>query len=187
MPVTHTNRKGDHYYLHQGRTKTGKPKYFFSRKGEGALVDEVPEGYEIYERPEGQVYLRKAQPRLITDDELRAVHEALRRYAPDQPCLVDVKGNEIIVHHSDPRDYVRVQEILGGFGGISATELAQQVGRYAPAFRFLLVNEKKRLFAAFRWYVRWSEGWMPMARLGPLEKLTAECFPHLGSDSYHEL
>ena len=27
--VQHVNRKGDRYYLHQGRTKTGKPKYFF--------------------------------------------------------------------------------------------------------------------------------------------------------------
>ena len=30
MPVTHVNRKQDTYYLHVGRTKTGKPRYWFS-------------------------------------------------------------------------------------------------------------------------------------------------------------
>ena len=39
------------YYLHQGKTKTGKPKYYFSTKIKGDLVEEIPEGYEIYEHP----------------------------------------------------------------------------------------------------------------------------------------
>lgn len=54
--VQHINRKEDTYYLHQGRTKTGKPKYFFSRKSEGELCRQLPDGYEIYENPRGQVF-----------------------------------------------------------------------------------------------------------------------------------
>ncbi len=38
MPITHVNAKGKTYYLHQGVTKTGKPKYHFAMKSEGALV-----------------------------------------------------------------------------------------------------------------------------------------------------
>ena len=44
MPVTHVNRKRDTYYLHAGTTKTGKPRYWFSKKTEGDLVDRSPRG-----------------------------------------------------------------------------------------------------------------------------------------------
>ena len=35
MPIIHVNAKGKTYYLHQGKTKTGKPGIIFlpSRKG----------------------------------------------------------------------------------------------------------------------------------------------------------
>ncbi len=29
MGIVHINRKGDSYYLHQGVTKRGNPKYYF--------------------------------------------------------------------------------------------------------------------------------------------------------------
>ena len=51
MPITHVNAKGKTYYLHQGTTKTGKPKYHFAMKSEGALVQSIPVGFEIYENP----------------------------------------------------------------------------------------------------------------------------------------
>ena len=59
MPVKHVNRKRHTYFLHEGKTKTGKPKYFFSKDSEGTLLDAVPDGYEIYKHPNAQVFLRK--------------------------------------------------------------------------------------------------------------------------------
>ena len=58
-PITYTNRRSQTFYLHQGKTKTGRPSYFFSLKSEGPLVQTVPEGYEVYENPRDQVFLRK--------------------------------------------------------------------------------------------------------------------------------
>jgi hypothetical protein len=58
MAIEYVNRKQKTYYLHAGTTKTGKPKYFFSTKAEGVLVDDIPEGYEIYENPNAQVFLQ---------------------------------------------------------------------------------------------------------------------------------
>ena len=66
MPVTHVNRKRDTYYLHAGKTKTGKPRYWFSKSTEGDLVETIPEGYEVYENPDAQVFLRKIVPQLVT-------------------------------------------------------------------------------------------------------------------------
>ena len=47
MPVEYKNRKDKNYYLHVGKTKTGKPKYYFSMKKEGELPDGIPEEYGI--------------------------------------------------------------------------------------------------------------------------------------------
>ena len=66
MTVQYTNRKSKTYYLHEGKTKTGKAKYHFSMKKEGKLIKKIPDGYEIYEHPtNAQVFLRKEQPILI--------------------------------------------------------------------------------------------------------------------------
>ncbi|HDH98756.1 MAG TPA: hypothetical protein ENF70_06465, partial [Deltaproteobacteria bacterium] len=62
MAVNYTNRTGKTYYLREGKTKSGKPRYFFSaqQQGKGEVVDRIPDGYEIYEHPENaQVFLRK--------------------------------------------------------------------------------------------------------------------------------
>ena len=65
MPITYTNAKEKTYYLHQGTTKTGKPKYYFSTQPEGTLAEAMPEGFELYENPNAQVFLRRIPPKLI--------------------------------------------------------------------------------------------------------------------------
>ena len=47
MPVTYKNKGNKIYYLHHEKTKTGKPRYYFSMKDEGNLMEKIPEGYEI--------------------------------------------------------------------------------------------------------------------------------------------
>src|SRR5450759_239624 len=100
MPVTHVNRKRGTYYLHAGKTKTGKPRYWLAKSSEGDLVDSMPEGFEVYENPDAQVYLRKIVPQIVTPEEVAVVKEGVRRFAPGQKCLVDLRKADIIVHHS---------------------------------------------------------------------------------------
>ena len=56
--IVHTNRRGKAFYLHERRTASGKKKYVFSFVKEGPFVESIPEGYEVYENPNGQVFLR---------------------------------------------------------------------------------------------------------------------------------
>ncbi len=49
MPVTYTNRKAVTYYLCQGQTASGKPRYYFTPRNEGDLVEQIPAGYTICE------------------------------------------------------------------------------------------------------------------------------------------
>ena len=78
MPVTNVNLKRDTYYLHAGKTKTGKPRYWFSTKAEGDLVETIPKGYEVYENPDAQVFLRKIVPQLATPFEVAVVTAGLK-------------------------------------------------------------------------------------------------------------
>src|SRR5215470_17291962 len=101
VPITHTNAKGKTHYLHQGTTKTGKPKYYFSMQSEGTLAESIPAGFEIYETPNAQVFLRRSPPKIITDEERQVVEDGMRTYAEVQDYKIDVKGNAIVVYTAD--------------------------------------------------------------------------------------
>ena len=77
MPIAHTNRKGVTYHLHEGRTRTGKPKYHFSPSRNGTLAKAMPFGYEVYENMGGQVFLVRMDDNPIPRHEIDAVQEEL--------------------------------------------------------------------------------------------------------------
>jgi hypothetical protein len=101
VPITYTTTTAQTYYLHQGRTKTGKPQYYFSLQREGRLADSIPEGCEIYETPNAQVFLRRIPPRLITEAERQSVEEGMRQYARVQDYKIEVKGKAIVIYLAD--------------------------------------------------------------------------------------
>jgi hypothetical protein len=102
MPVKHVNRKRETYYLHAGTTKTGKPRYWFAKGSDGELAKSIPDGYEVYENPEAQVFLRKIVPQLVLPAEVAVVKDGLKKYAPGQNCIVDVQGKHIVIYHAEP-------------------------------------------------------------------------------------
>jgi hypothetical protein len=185
MPVTHVNRKRDTYYLHAGTTKTGKPRYWFAKSAEGDLVESIPEGYEVYENPDAQVFLRKIVPQLITPAEVAVVEDGLKRYAPGQNCLVDVQGEQIVVHHAE-----RITLDLKGFG-FGLAELSTINQRYMKVMRFMLVDEKDRTFRVQRWCFRgsidrWIDLWESRSE-GTLADLVKTFCRHIGKESFFEL
>jgi len=84
MAITYVNRKQKTYYLHQGTTKKGKPKYYFAMKSKGNLADDIPEGFEIYENPRAQVFMRKIPQKVITDEAEDG--EAIHKIFPIPKC-----------------------------------------------------------------------------------------------------
>jgi len=192
MAVQHKNRKGDRYYLHQGTTKTGKPKYFFSKKTEGVLVDAIPDGYEIHENPHGQVFLRKAQPQIISDEEVSVVKQCLRRCKHIKHWQVEVKKNSIIVYTAEDK-LTQFAKVSGPFAiPFDRKELSRCVERclqYLPMLRFTLENEneKERGFVVARWRFSGSEGWMFLDWSDDLAALAAKYCPALETDKFYEL
>ena len=190
MPITHTNAKGKTYYLHQGTTKTGKPKYHFSMQSEGTLAASIPAGFEIYENPNAQVFLRRIPPKIITDAERQVVEDGMRKYASVQDYKIDVRGNAIESHmaHQDSETF---QAMFTGFRpDLDPTQIAALVAQavhYFPMMQFLLEDEQRRTFTAQRYCIIGSiDDWIDIGH-GQLTKLAKRYVKHLGQESYFEL
>src|SRR5262249_1381180 len=181
VPITYTNAKGKTYYLHQGTTKTGKPTYHFSMQSEGTLAESIPAGFEIYENPNAQVFLRRIPPKIITAEERQVVEEGMRKYAEIQAYKIDVKGNAIVVYTADQsvEEFAQLLEGLNPF--ISEAQVRAHFARfvqYSPMLRFLLEDAKRRTFTAQRYCFRGAiDDWIDIG-YGPLPTLVKRYVKH---------
>ncbi len=193
MAITYVNRKEKIYYLHQGKTKLGNPKYFFSMKSDGNLVDKIPEGFEIYETPNAQVFLRKIPIQIITDEEVAIVENGMEKYSTIEDYQIDVK-KKIISIFTPNEDASALSDLFGStvlIHGRSPQEIQKLISQsltYADNLRFTLVDQQKRLFQTERYCYRGSiDDWIEVGTIGPLKQLVKTYVKHLGQDSFYDL
>jgi hypothetical protein len=190
MPVEYTNKKGKTYYLHQGMTKNQKVRFYFSRKTEGNLVDAMPDGYEVYENPNGGVYIRKARSRVISDDELAAVENEVRRFSHLRYCKVDVKKG-IISIYTPKQNVDRLLDIIRSFSGADSVDVQRTIGQlvtYSPELRFVLVDKEKRLFQTQRYCYRGSiDDWISIGESGKMEDVVGRYVKYLETEAFFGL
>lgn len=201
MSVEFCNRIGKRYFLREGKSKTGKPRYFFSsnQNGKGEEVGAIPEGYEIYEHPENaQVFLRKIQPRLITELEEQYVKKLLGSLNNGRRYLVDCKNRTLTIYESNT-DSEELKGIFGGFmdnhpllRGVTAdhamsalTKMTDQ--HYTAVLRFTLKDKEGRRFTAERFCFRGSvDDWIYLSGPGPFRDIVKEYTGILGKDEFFQ-
>jgi hypothetical protein len=199
MTVQYTNRTGKTYYLREGKTKTGKPRYFFSlqQDGKGEVVEHIPEGYEIYEHPaNAQVFLRKKRPKHITDIEKHLVEKHTKQLKRSRRYRVDCKDEYITVYESDA-DIGELKDMLGDFlkhtalrSVINADEATNTlVGaaeqHYTAMLRFHLVDKKRREFVAERFCFQGAiNDWIFLGGPDDLKKLVGKYIRLLGTEEF---
>lgn len=193
MAITYTNRKRKTYYLHQGKTKTGKPKYFFSLKAEGALVTAVPDGYEVYENPNAQVFLRKIPAKIISDDEIAVIRQGVEQFSQVQLFMIDAK-KKVVSIFTPSQNVERISELLTStaaqFGRSQADldALLEQSLDYTSDLRFVLVDKQARLFQAQRYcYLGRIDDWIDIGGVESLAVLVERYVGHLGQESMFDL
>ena len=191
MTIEYVNRRGKKYYLHAGQTKTGKPKYFFSMKSEGSPVNTIPEGYEVYENPNAQVFLRKIPLQIITPAEVAIVRDGVKQYAKLDYFIVDVKDKHIIVYLCDQNVDDLMERFSFGFGKDSA-RMRESLARflsYSPMMQFVLEEDAQpRSFVVERWCFRGSvDDWIFLDGPDDLKALVKKYTQHLGKDSFYDL
>jgi len=189
--ITHRNRRGDLYYLHEGKTKTGKPKYFFSRKRDGTLVTTVPAGFEVYESPNALVLLRRIVPCPVTGDETRTVSDAVKQNVKARNAIIDTKGGAITVFMPSFDPAESADELVADYPFQGRARLLSVLERsvyFSPMMRFVLIDEKTREYQAERWCLMGSiDDWISVGAPGPLPKLARQFCRHLGRESFFEL
>jgi hypothetical protein len=196
MPISHTNRKGQTFFLCQGVTKTGKERYFFSNRAAENALKEIPAGYHIEESVNGVVSLVKDGKQVIRPEEIQLVEDALRRHPKGNNYRVSAKGKQIIVYERLGPDVEDMADIFGKtLSMYSRQELLEGVqalldknAQYSPMLHFNLVDAAARTFCAERaTYVSSLPEWVNICDCGPLQSLVDEIIPLLDTDEYFEL
>ncbi|BBO92800.1 hypothetical protein [Desulfosarcina ovata] len=164
MILQYTNRKGKRYFLHEGKTKKGNSRYTFSQSDKNALTI-IPDGYEIYENPNAQVFLRRIQPKLINEKEVVLVQERLDDLIQKKYCKITFEKNTIIIYLAD-QHVNRVREVIKSSPkaeneGVEA--VINQIITYSPVIQFVLSSENDRLFILKRVYYQEGERFWELA------------------------
>jgi hypothetical protein len=198
MTVTHTNRRDETYYLLQGLTKTGKPKYYVSKKPGANTVEQMPDGFELYEHPvDGIVHFRRIRPTSILPKERESAINIIRKLTERDLFFAECEEDSLVIYWPD-RDPIAVSAIMSRMFGmpvdprfsipsITGGEIDSEVLRMlrtSPVLRFTLKNAAKRTFVTSR--MRYSGGgefWLPISKAGKLEELVRTFAPHLGHES----
>jgi hypothetical protein len=187
MPVIHRSRTGKTYYLHTGPKRGGGVQHFVSTKADGPLAECVPDGFEIHETVNGQVYLRRVQPKLIQDEELDLLRRGLAQPKPGHRYKVEARSDTITVHES-AQDLSGFRQFAPHLSLHKHERIEEQFAHYQPILRFILVDAEQRRFAPERYCFRGSvDDWISIGLPDTLSKLAARYLKHLGKDSFYEL
>jgi hypothetical protein len=198
MPITYKNRKNRTYYLCQDISKTGKPRYYFSREQKGEPLEAIPKGYEISESVNGVVSLTKVRPILLLDEEIEAIKSALKKHPQAKMYRLDIKPKQLTIYEQVGPDLDELTMQLGIKLGFSKREIeratrhleeeGQLDSQFTPIMRFILSNAKKRHFRAQRMsFFSNIDDWIDIAYDKSIEELTNELIPTLGTDEFFEL
>jgi hypothetical protein len=195
VAVTYINRKEDKYYLHNGTTKKGNPKYYFSKKSGNNLADKIPQGFEIYEKPfNGQVLLRKIIPNKISEIEQFVVEKGIRVYAKLDYFIMDIKSNILTIFLPDVNNnnvdnsWMRIQAYYTNLTFDKFKEKILKESNYSALMRFILKDEEKRTFVVERYCFLGSiDDWIFLEQSDNLKKLVMKYCRHLGRDSFYDL
>lgn len=194
--LRYTNRFGDVYYLHEGRTKTGKPRYFVAKKvGEGALTV-MPEGWSFTESINAVVSVTRGKPdtTVVPAEDLAVVEAEIARHdrlwaykaAPFRGDIVvyqPMRG-EIDAVFSEFSRYVWAgREGTPAYKQRLAEARAKIMARqqFDPVFKFSPVAAVAGAYFASRMSYRGKGGWLCL-RPGPLARLVKQYIPLLGTD-----
>ena len=187
MPFTHTSRSGKTYYLHTGPKRGGGVQHYFSTKAKGQLADKIPDGFEVYETVNGQVYLRRHEPSLIRPHELGCIRERIGQRRGTFRYKMEARGAVLTIHESS-QDLSFLREISPFLSPAAFEATGERFAHYQPILRFTLVDTERRLFAPERYCFRGSvDDWISIGDHDTIEKHAAKYWKHLGKDSFYEL
>lgn len=192
--VSHTNRMGDTYYLHEGRTKTGKVRYFVAKTLRKGVVSAMPEGLEFSESINGVVSVRKIDfyGASVPEADVALACAEVARYAHLWGHRIESIKGEIVVFEPTtgalpdwatevPRpSFMRFQS-----SNILDSRKGRRV-RYGPVMKFVPLPQRSG-YSVHRMTYRGDGGWSWPLASGSLEELLKRFLGCVGTDEFFEL
>ena len=186
---THVNRLGVRFYLHEGKTKTGKPRYFFARDIRNGTLVELPEGYEVSESINGVVSVRRKKPGEVSipPADVKVVEAAVERHRHLRSFKVRAIGNTIQVFEPHPRPeelraFAKTAYFMGRMENF--VEERMKKAQYAPVMKFEMEGDQ---YVVYRMTYRGRGGWSWPLGTGKLENLVKKFLPAVGTEKFFEL
>jgi len=181
------NRMGNTYYLHEGKTKTGKARYFFAKTVRDGARREMPKGFECTESINGVVSVRRKtqEHALIPAEDIHIIEAELRRHRHLRYYRVQADKNSIIIFEPFPK--VDDLSRLSRYGyPPSRADIKMRMARaqYSPVMKF---DRGEKYYTAYRMTYRGSGGWSWPIKSGKLEVLVKQLVKHIGTDGFYEL
>ncbi|HON56421.1 MAG TPA: hypothetical protein PLJ38_05320 [bacterium] len=156
-------------------------------------MEGIPEGFEIWEKPEtGQVLLRKQK--LFTDIEVEIIKTELNKNLKENEYKIDCENEKLTIYLSENNyeetDYIL--SILGMNGIIKSSKLSEILNAnavYQPMMRFTVkIKNNIRSYSVYRYCFKESiDDWYYLDSLDNLQKLAKKYYKHLGKESFYEL
>ncbi len=192
--MTYTNRMGDTYYLHEGRTKAGKVRYFVAKTLREGVLSEMPEGFEFFESINGVVSVRKIDlsAASIPDGDVALVRAEMVRHAHLCGHRIDVIKGEIVVFEpltgTSPdlaTEVVRASFMRPQGPDTRRGRLRRRV-RYYPVMKFVPLQERSG-YSVYRMTYRGDGGWSWPLASGSLRELLQRFVGRIGTDEFFEI
>lgn len=141
----YTSRSGISWFLHEGATKTGKPKYYVAKSIGPGAIPAMPAGFEFSESVNGVVSVRRvnSRPKQVDDADVELVLREVSRHPHLRNHRVVAGRAEIVIHEpvgalTDP-GLQRLAAMFGHLRSLPESHLSEFRGRarYTPVMKFV--------------------------------------------------
>ncbi len=192
--MTYTNRMGDTYYLHEGRTKTGKVRYFVAKTLHEGVLSAMPPGFEFSESINGVVSVRKIDVRAasVPEADVALARGEMTGHAHLRGYRIEGSKGEIVVFEPSAGSYPDwATEVARPFftwpqGHDRRSDNLRRRVRYSPVMKFVPLRERSG-YSVHRMTYRGDGGWSWSLASGSLKELLNRFLGCVGTDEFFEL
>ena len=99
MAIEFKNVRQENYYVKSRKTKKGNTTYYVTKKRDKDCLDNLPKGYEVFERYDtGVMYIRKIKSSNIKIEEIKIIKRELKSNKSIIDYKLDINGDEIKIY-----------------------------------------------------------------------------------------
>lgn len=192
MPIEFKNIKQGTYYIKSKKTKKSNISYFMTRKNDKDCLENLPNGYEVFERYDtGMMYIRKIKKSNVRIEEIKILEKELKNNNSIIDYKLDVNGDEIKIYVAEKEGNDQIFEMFDKqlFSKEQHEFIRSHFKRYEEKMRINLKERKtNREFEVMRYCYRGSiDDWITIDGGENIELLAKENLIHLGKKSYYDL